>query len=37
MSGELIEFSDMIDDQFEFTEIVVEGDDFWGLMINMFI
>ncbi|MDB5006500.1 MAG: hypothetical protein JWP45_893 [Mucilaginibacter sp.] len=37
MSRELIEFSDMIDEQFEFTEIEIEEGDFWELMVNLFI
>jgi hypothetical protein len=35
MSRELLEFSDMIDEHFEFTEI--EEGDFWELMVNLFI
>ncbi len=35
MSRELLEFSDMIDAQFDIT--VVEPDDFWQMIINMFI
>ncbi|MDF2431208.1 MAG: hypothetical protein JWP44_839 [Mucilaginibacter sp.] len=37
MSRELLEFSDMIDEQFEFTEIEIEKGDFWDLMVNLFI
>ncbi|HEY8782604.1 MAG TPA: phenylalanyl-tRNA synthetase subunit alpha [Mucilaginibacter sp.] len=35
MSDELIEFSDMIDEQFDIEEI--ESDDFWESVLNMFI
>jgi hypothetical protein len=35
MSRELLEFSDMIDAQFDMTE--VEPEDFWQMIINMFI
>jgi len=35
MSRELIEFSDMIDEQFDI--VITEPDDFWQMIINMFI
>jgi hypothetical protein len=35
MSRELIEFSEMIDEQFEMT--IAEPDDFWQMIVNMFI
>jgi hypothetical protein len=35
MSRELIEFSEMIDAQFDVT--TAEPDDFWQQIINMFI
>jgi hypothetical protein len=35
MSQELIEFSDMIDEQFDMEAI--ESDDFWQAIVNMFI
>jgi hypothetical protein len=35
MSRELLEFSDMIDAQFDI--ITVEPDDFWQMIVNMFI
>jgi hypothetical protein len=35
MSRELIEFSDMIDEQFDMA--ITEPDDFWQMIINMFI
>jgi len=35
MSRELIEFSDMIDEQFDM--VITEPDDFWQMIINMFI
>lgn len=35
MSQELIEFSDMIDEQFDMGDI--EADDFWQSVLNMFI
>ncbi len=35
MSQELIDFSDMIDAQFDITAI--EPDDFWQSVLNMFI
>jgi hypothetical protein len=35
MSRELIEFSDLIDEQFEAAEI--EEGDFWEAVLNMFI
>jgi hypothetical protein len=35
MSRELIEFSDLIDEHFEVTEI--EADDFWESLTNLFI
>ena len=37
MSQELIEFSDLIDERFEPTEIVIETDDFWETVLNLFI
>jgi hypothetical protein len=37
MSRELLEFSALIDEQFEFTETEPEADDFWQLVWNMFI
>jgi hypothetical protein len=37
MSRELLEFSDMIDDQFEITDIELEADEFWQSVLNMFI
>ena len=38
MSRELIEFSEMIDEQFDITETTPQtGDDFWEVMINLFI
>jgi hypothetical protein len=37
MSRELIEFSDLIDEQFSFTEIEVDDDNFWELVVNLFI
>lgn len=35
MSRELIEFSDMIDAQFDI--VAIEPDDFWQIIVNMFI
>ncbi|MDB4921183.1 MAG: hypothetical protein JWQ54_3166 [Mucilaginibacter sp.] len=35
MSRELLEFSDMIDAKFDITP--VEPDDFWQMIVNMFI
>jgi hypothetical protein len=35
MSRELLEFSDMIDAQFDTAAI--EPDDFWQVIVNMFI
>jgi len=35
MSDELIEFSDRIDQQFDMA--FTEPDDFWQMIINMFI
>jgi hypothetical protein len=35
MSPELIEFSDMIDEQFDMPE--TEEEDFWQSLLNMFI
>lgn len=35
MSRELIEFSELIDEQFDFPE--TEPEDFWQMTINMFI
>lgn len=35
MSRELLEFSDMIDDQFDI--ISIEPDNFWQMIVNMFI
>jgi hypothetical protein len=35
MSRELLEFSDMIDAQFDISAI--EPDDFWQMIVNMFI
>jgi len=37
MSRELIEFSNMIDERFEPTEIDIEADDFWESVLNLFI
>jgi len=38
MSRELIEFSELIDEQFDMGEIEqVEPDDFWTSVVNMFI
>ncbi len=37
MSQELIEFSDLIDERFEPIEIVIETDDFWESVLNLFI
>ena len=38
MSRELLEFSDMIDEQFNFTDKeVIEEDNFWELVVNLFI
>lgn len=37
MSKELLEFSEMIEEQFEFAEIVTEPDDYWQSVLNMFI
>lgn len=38
MSRELIEFSDMIEEQFDMDEIEdIEPDDFWTSVVNMFI
>ncbi|WP_096350769.1 hypothetical protein [Mucilaginibacter gotjawali] len=38
MSRELIEFSDMIEEQFDIGEIEeIEPDDFWTSVVNMFI
>jgi hypothetical protein len=37
MSQELIEFSDLIDERFEPTEIVMETDEFWESVLNLFI
>jgi len=35
MSRELLEFSEMIDEQFDMPAI--EPDNFWQLIVNMFI
>jgi hypothetical protein len=35
MSTELIEFSEMIDEQFDIT--AAEPEDFWQCLINLFI
>ena len=35
MSTELLEFSDLIDKQFEMTD--AEPEDFWQCIINLFI
>ena len=35
MSRELIEFSELIDEQFDMEDI--EEDDFWQSVLNMFI
>lgn len=35
MSRELIEFSDLIDEQFDL--VAIEPDDFWQIVVNMFI
>ena len=35
MSRELIEFSELIDEQFDMEDI--EDDDFWQSVLNMFI
>ncbi len=37
MSRELIEFSDMIDEQFNFTITETEEEDFWESVVNLFI
>ncbi len=39
MSRELIEFSDLIDEQFDMGDIEMdaEADDFWESVLNMFI
>jgi hypothetical protein len=37
MSTELLEFSDMIDEQFNFTELQIEEENFWELLVNLFI
>jgi len=37
MIQELIEFSDLIDERFEPTEIEIETDDFWESVFNLFI
>jgi hypothetical protein len=37
MSTELLEFSDMIDEQFNFTELQIEDENFWELVVNLFI
>jgi len=38
MSRELIEFSELIDEQFDMGEIEqIEPDDFWTSVANMFI
>jgi hypothetical protein len=37
MSRELIEFSEMIDEQFEPTAVEIEPDDFWESVLNLFI
>ena len=38
MSRELIEFSEQIDEQFNFPELqATEDDDFWELLVNLFI
>ena len=37
MSRELLEFSDMIDKQFDITDLELEEDDFWQSVLNMFI
>jgi hypothetical protein len=37
MSAELLEFSDMIDEQFNFTDLQLEDENFWELVINLFI
>jgi hypothetical protein len=37
MSTELLEFSDMIDEQFNFTELQLEDENFWELVVNLFI
>jgi hypothetical protein len=37
MSQELIDFSDQIDEHFNMADIVIEPDDFWQSVLNMFI
>ena len=37
MSQELIDFSDQIDEHFNMGDIVIEADDFWQSVLNMFI
>jgi hypothetical protein len=37
MSTELLEFSDRIDEQFNFTELQLEDENFWELVVNLFI
>ena len=37
MSQELIDFSNLIEERFEPTEIVIETDDFWESVLNLFI
>jgi hypothetical protein len=37
MSKELLEFSEMIDEQFEIGESFIEPEGFWQAVLNMFI
>jgi len=37
MSRELLEFSDLIDEQFELPDTETEPDDFWESVLNLFI
>lgn len=37
MSTELLAFSEMIDEQFNFTELQAEEENFWELIVNLFI
>ncbi len=37
MSRELIEFSELIDEQFDVVDSTTEAEDFWQSVLNLFI
>jgi hypothetical protein len=37
MSRELTEFSELIDEQFEITDINIESPEFWASIVTLFI